>query len=169
MKTCKYCGSTLSYTGNHDFTNYFSCEYCDMVFPEYDTCENRKRKMSVPDSYEEYGYYSSTKELLKKNTIELFHILKKCRADWYDLYNLLKNLMDLKEGEIPNKNEVEQAYRPLYNEYVDLTKKKFIIENIILEKAGFLPDKITEEFLNGLVEQGRKASNKPMYIYVKKG
>ncbi|HZH58266.1 MAG TPA: hypothetical protein VEY70_01525 [Metabacillus sp.] len=167
MKTCKYCGTKLQYIGEHNLVHYFACDYCDLSFDESETCENRRRKQSVPEHYHQ-NYYLPTKELLKKNTIELFHMLKDCRKDWYSVFSLLSKLLNLDEHEIPDKEELDQSIKPLYDEYVQLTKQKFIIENILLEKAGFIPERITEEFLSELVEQGKKASCKPMYIYIKR-
>ncbi|MBU8732529.1 hypothetical protein KM915_20995 [Cytobacillus oceanisediminis] len=167
MKTCKYCGTTLYFLGEYQNKLHFHCSYCDLSFGIDETCENRKRKQSVPEYYNQ-GYYKSTKELLSINTVELFHMLKECRSDWYNTFSILSRLMNLDENEIPDKQEMDQAVKPLYDEYVKLTKQKFIIENILLEKAGFVPEKITEDFLSMIVSEGRNSSNKPMYIYIKK-
>lgn len=167
MKTCKYCGTKLNFIGEYKDQYHFHCSYCDMTFNESETCENRKRKKAVPSYYEE-NYYRSTKELLEIDTISLFYLLRECRKDWYNTYSLLSKMMNLEENEIPNQEAIDAAVKPLYSEYISLTKQKFIIENILIERTGFLPEKITEEFLNNLVIQGKSAEVKPMYIYIKK-
>lgn len=166
METCKYCGGTLSFVGFHDGLNYFSCSFCDLIFDENDVSKNRMRKRSVPESYE-YYYNKKTKELLKCNTIELFHMLKDCRKDWYSMFSLLKNTLN-EDPAFVQKNEIPEDFKDIYREFIYLSKQKFVIENIILEKAGFLPDKITDKFLNQLVEWGNNSSSKPMYIYIQK-
>ncbi|MEB6550217.1 hypothetical protein MXL46_14065 [Heyndrickxia sporothermodurans] len=168
MKTCKYCGTTLNFIGEYNNNIHFHCPYCDITFEIDQTCENRKRKPAIPESYANYGYYKNTKELLKENTISLFHLLKDCRRDWYSVFTLLSQSMNVKENEFPNEVDLEKYIQPLYEEYVLLTKQKFIIENILLEKAGFIPEKITEEFLSTIISDGKKLSGKPMYIYIKK-
>lgn len=167
METCKYCGSNLEYIGELDSTHHFFCDYCDLSFEESDTCKNRLRKQSVPDHYD-INFYKSTKELLNCNTVELFHLLRDCRQEWYSIFNLLSRMTNMNEHELELNPNIDEAFKPLYSEYVDLTKQKFIIENILLEKAGFLPDKLTDEFLSNLINQGKEASSKPMYIYIKK-
>lgn len=167
MITCKYCGSELNFIGEYKDKIYFGCDYCDLTFEKEETCNNRQRKQAVPNYYLQ-GYYKSTKELLKYNTINLFHLLRDCRKDWYDVFSLLKKVINIKENEVPDQKNIDNAFLPLYNEYVTLTKQKFIIENILLEKAGFIPEKITEKFLSEIIEQGRVASKKSMYIYIKK-
>lgn len=167
MITCKYCGTELDYIGEYQNEMYFYCPYCDLSFEKGETCQDRQRKQAVPDFYDK-GYYRPTKELLKCNTIVLFHLLRDCRKDWYELYSFLRKLINIKDNEIPNENEVEKAFLPLYHEYIQLTKQKFVIENILLEKVGFIPEKITDSFLSDLIEKGKKASYKPMYIYISK-
>jgi hypothetical protein len=166
-ETCKYCGSVLGYIGELDLIHHFSCEYCDLIFEQKETCKNRMRKQSVPESYDN-NFYKPTKALLECNTVELFHLLRDCRQEWYNIYNLLGRMMNLNKDELELNPNIDEAFKPLYSEYIQLTKQKFIIENILLEKAGFLPDKITEEFLSQLIDQGKAASEKPMYIYIKK-
>lgn len=168
MVTCKYCGTKLSFVGAYKTNTYFHCDFCEMNFTEDQVCENKKRKVSVPEYYND-NYYKSTPELLKCNTIELFHVLRDCRKDWYAIYKLLKDLKRLNNN--PDKKtkktkESVETYNSLFKDYEDLTKRKFVIENIILEKAGYLPEKLTEEFLHDLVEQGRNSSSKPMHIYI---
>lgn len=164
MITCKYCGSNLIYIGEYKSQLYFACDFCDMTFDKSEVCRDRKRMSSVPEYYT--SYMLPTKSLLERKTIELFHMLKECRKDWYDIFSLLKWILNVDPNEITDNQELDEAYKPLYKEYISLTKQKFVIENVILEKAGFLPDKITDEFLGELVRQGRSSSEKPMYIYI---
>lgn len=166
MNTCKYCGTQVKKLINNSSTSTFKCYHCDITFEEHDLCKDRKRKNSVPVSYDK-NYYRSTKELLSCRTIELFHLLKECRKDWYDTFKLLNSIYGLDENQMPDQSELDEVTKPLYHEYVLLTKKKFTIENILLEKAGFIPEKLTDEFLSEIIDQGEKASSKPMYIYIK--
>lgn len=155
--TCKYCGGNLTFLGYHQQKglNYFSCDYCDLIFDEKEISKNRERRKSVPESYD-YYYNKKTKDFLQLNTIELFHMLKDCRKDWFSLYSLLQNVV----------NANQKPDKKLYDEFVYLTKQRYVIENIILERTGFLPEKITGEFLNQIVEWGESSSSKPMYIFL---
>lgn len=162
MITCKYCGTELK-TDKQNNTLYF-CNYCDLSFEMKDTCLDRKRVDPIPHIYE-LDFYKPTKKLLKENTVILFHILAECRAAWYANYSLMMKLKSLEPEQVDE--ELTKKIKALYNEYIKITKQKFIIENILLEKAGFVPTKLTKEFLGGLLDQSKAISEKPMYIYVK--
>ena len=166
MITCKYCGTELDFIGEKESKQFFHCNYCDISFEKQETCYDRKRKASVPPHYDS-NYYQPTNQLLKLNTVELFHLLSDCRKDWFTNYSTLQSLKKLKNDDPSKTKQVDEMYKPLNHEYIKMSKQKFIIENILLEKAGFLPEKITNEFLSMLVEEGTKSSQKPMYIYVK--
>lgn len=166
MVTCRYCGSNLDLIGSYKSNVYFYCDFCNMNFKSDEVCEDRKRKTSVPSSYDS-NYYQPTTILLKYNTIELFHMLKDCRKDWYSVNQVLEQLKVINADPEQRNKDSQASYDSLFKEYEQLTKQKFVIENILLEKAGFIPDKLTDEFLGQLVEYGNQASRKPMYIYIK--
>lgn len=166
MKTCKYCGSFLYFIGEFENTIHFHCNYCDLTFNIEETCENKKRKNLVPEDYE-INFYKTTKELLQLNTIKLFYLLKVCRASWYETLQRINFLTQEESLNSLTKEDIEQLIKPYYIEYEKITKQKFIIENILCEKAGFVPEKITDDFLSSIVEEGKKTVLKPMNIYVK--
>ncbi|MED5094543.1 hypothetical protein [Bacillus safensis] len=163
MITCKYCGQALDFIGEFEAETYFNCSFCKIVFPFSETSVDRKRKNSVPSFYEN-NYYVPTKELLKRNTISLYYVLKDIRSAWYQLRISLDNLKKaLKETDKEtDKKSIEELMNELNDEFIDLSKRRCSVENIILERTGFFPEKITEQFLCELIEQGIKASQKPM-------
>lgn len=164
MITCKYCGSNLNFIGEHEEIIYFHCNFCELTFDKQNISENKKRLNIVPEFYDN-NYYQPTSKLLKQNTISLFHMLRDCRSDCYNTRNTLKKLKEIVEHDNIDK-KTESTYKRFFIQYEELIKKRYVIENILLEKAGFIPDKITTEFLNNLVEQGSNSSQKPMYVVV---
>ncbi|MEK6190618.1 MAG: hypothetical protein N2A99_06480 [Carnobacterium alterfunditum] len=173
METCKYCGQQLEFVGEKEGELYFSCSFCDnMIFTLAETSSGRKRKMSVPKYINTVSMYASTPELLECNTITLYYTLKDIRAFWYHVKTLLeKAKVSIPTGQLPQANneisDLNDVANELKKEYMIITKKKFVIENIILERTGFLPEKLTEDFLTEIYEQGKKESEKPMYVYIK--
>lgn len=175
--TCKYCGQELKFIGEHQDTLYFSCSYCDIEFELKETSSDRKRKMSVPEVYDGNYYNLTTKDFLQRDTITLFLYLKDIRADWFTQKSTLEGLQKMmgkgsSQYDSVNLNKPtmvdDRMLKELKNNYIQLTKKKFVVENIILERTGFLPEKLTEDFLSDIIDQGRKASSKPMFVYIKK-
>lgn len=173
MVTCKYCGQELQFLGARDNETYFNCTFCDLVFPLSETSVDRKRKKSVPEYLESHSIYQSTSQFLERDTITLYHVLQEIRAFWYSNKKLLENLkVQYSENALPNPassddEDIDDLRKQLKHEFIILTKKKFVVENIILERTGFLPDKITDDFLGSIIDQGREASKKPMYVYIK--
>lgn len=160
MVTCKYCGTNLQYVGLYKDIAYFYCDFCDLIFDVTEISENRRRKYRVPLIYDP-NVFQPTKNLLKYNALELMFMLKECNLWWYSLKRALEHIYS--DPTAKHDNEVKM----IYEEYVTITKHKFVLENLILEKAGFLPDKITEDFLAEMQEYGKKYENRPMYIYIK--
>jgi hypothetical protein len=176
LVTCKYCGQELKFLGEHQDKIYYSCSFCEMNFELKDTSSDRKRKMSVPEVYDENFYTLTTRDFIQCDTITLYHYLKDIRAYWYSQKTILEGLKKMMNKgtsqydsvNLNKPNKVDNnMLKELKNNYIQLTKKKFVVENIILERTGFLPEKITEDFLSEMIEQGRKASNRPMFVYIK--
>lgn len=172
MITCKYCGQELKFIGEVEQEHYFDCSFCEMTFPLSETSAGRKRKMSVPEYIDTLSHYATTEEILECNTITLYYTLKDIRAFWYYLKTMLeKSKVVLADNQLPKANEgeagMDQVIQDLLKEFRTISKKKFVIENVILERTGFLPEKITEEFLSDIYDQGKTASQKPMYVYIK--
>lgn len=170
METCKYCAEELQFIGEHENEVHFLCSFCNLTFLLKDTSSNRKRKQSVPDYINPLPIFATTQEFLECDTVNLYYTLKEIRAFWYQIKSLLERTKGkLKDGQIPraSKEKPNKMLDELVKEYAVITKKKFVVENILLERTGYLPEKITEDFLNQIIEYGTKASEKPMYIYIK--
>lgn len=169
MISCRYCGTELQFVGEMEKEFFFNCTHCVIVFPLAATSVDRKRKMSVPEYLVDIDIYQSTKQLLERDTYTLYHILKATRSFWFDIKKLLESMkVYYKENEVPQAEVgVEDDLKSMKEEFKLLTKQKFVVENILLERTGFFPEKITQEFLNTIDSQGLAASSKPMYIYIK--
>jgi len=169
MITCKFCGTELQFVGEKEKETFFNCTHCDIVFPLADTSVDRKRKLSIPEYLVDADIYLPTKKLLERDTVTLYHILKETRSFWFNIKKLLESMkVHYKDNEIPQSDEgISDDLKSLKDEFKLLTKQKFVVENILLERTGFFPEKLTQEFLNDIEVQGVTASSKPMYIYIK--
>lgn len=161
MRTCKYCGTELIFEGEFKEVKYFSCTFCEMDFTEEETSFDRKRKQFVPE-YVDPSAVLTTKQMLKTDTITLFYSLRETNKMWFHYKSTLERYNKIELDE-----ETKKMLHPIKDEYYKVTKQKFALENIILERTGFLPKKITEEFLNGLCSMGEVYNDKRMYIYIK--
>lgn len=162
MITCKYCGQKLKKLDDRKNVQFFHCSFCEMDFPVEDTCIDRKRKASELQCHEFTDIYLSTADFLERDTYTLYHALKDIRRFWYDIKTLLENI---KSSLISQDDKV--IFNEVKSEFIVLTKKRFVVESILFERTGFIPDKITEEFLNTLYQQAENSNKKSMFIYIK--
>ena len=163
MNTCKYCGQLLKAIGTKENIPYFSCSFCEMEFSVEETCIDRQRISVIPALLEDSNIYQTTQQFLERDTITLYHVLKEIRSFWYNLKTLLESAKKQMAGDAV----LESAITNMTEEYKLLTKKKFVVENIILERTGFFPEKLTEEFLDSVINQALIASSKKMTVYLK--
>lgn len=161
MNTCKYCGQRLK-TNNSIEDLPFYCSFCDMKFTAKEVCLDRQRITVIPECLEHTAIYQTTQQFLERDTITLYHVLKEIRSMWYDLKILLEKI----KKQINGDKKLSEQLNDMLQEFRLLTKKKFVVENIILERTGFLPERITELFLDQVLSQSLAASSKKMYVYI---
>ncbi|TCP24464.1 hypothetical protein EV207_12524 [Scopulibacillus darangshiensis] len=155
MKTCAYCCSELQ-------EKY--CPFCDMVLAEKYVMENGERLSHSISWYpEEHNIYKSTKDLLKLETIELICLLKHARAYRGQAYELrrLRHKSELKVG---MNEEVESIAKASYEEYEMATRKVWVLENILRERIGYFPYRISEKYIQGYLEHIERSEKKQMVI-----
>ena len=163
MNTCKYCGQKLKSIGVRGTVPFYECSFCDLEFPVHETCVDRQRLSVIPECLEHSNIYQTTQQFLQRDTITLYHVLKEIRSFWFNL----KTLLEKAKKQINGDKTLENAVEDMMTEYRVLTKKKFVVENIILERTGFVPEKLTEAFLDSVINQGLIASSKKMTVYIK--
>lgn len=157
MKTCPYCGSGVETAGI-----YFYCAFCDLHLCVKDVQENGKRKNLLPESQPSYNDLKrSTPKLMTMTTIELLFLLKFTRAERSSIYGQRNVFIKaMKTGE----NDFTEGERHTYGEYEYWTRKCFVLENLIRERIGYIPQKLTESYLQNLVDRIIESTKKEMII-----
>ena len=111
----------------------------------------------LPD---QQGIFKRTKELLGLETIELLCLLRHARNHRSDVYKL-RILTHKAEEQGNNMAEINAAS---YSDYEEATRKVWVIENIIKDRIGYYPKKVTENFLSMYLERIEKSQKKKMFI-----
>ncbi|WP_348625369.1 hypothetical protein ABFT51_27935 (plasmid) [Paenibacillus peoriae] len=156
MKTCGYCGSVVERKAN-----MYYCVFCDMELFREDVQEDGQRKpVSITVGATLNGAERSTPELMELDSYYLTELLTLVRSQRKQVYNSLR---------IVNKGAAlspgfEQAQKQGGQNYHYWTRKAWAIENILRERAGFYPAKITLNYLNLFREQVHKSNELPMLI-----
>lgn len=155
MNTCGFCGSEIDYA---------FCNFCEMELDERYILEDGKR---LDQSKSFLGYpnrlevYCSTKELMEKETLELLCLLREARKIRAEVYNLRK-LRHEAEDEAGMTDDVKTLDTQTYSEYEISTRKVWVIENIIKDRLGYYPKRITDNFLGIYLKRIEESEEKQM-------
>lgn len=159
MKTCPYCGSNVDQMNSM----HYYCDFCDMTLPSKCVKENRERlDVRVRDFAAYHSIYKTTPELMVYSTFELFYLLKLIRKERTDMYHHMHVFHQA--CELEDTNDFREAEKETGSDYIYLTKKSFVVENIIRQRLGYVPARITETYLVKYLENIKNDKTSPMMI-----
>lgn len=166
MKTCPYCGLAVKFLEE----DIAFCGFCSLeMSSEYLNINGSRRKMD-PDPYISLDKISemSTSELFTVSAYELVIMLYLLRRERRERYELLKTANKVLELD---RDTFESMAAETADNYEFWTRKKFVIENVLIEKIGYVPKRITDAFLREWKEKiiTSNKSLKPMAIRKKEG
>jgi hypothetical protein len=158
MKTCPYCGSEVS-SSDLDF-GY--CAFCEMKIPYEDIQDNGQRKQLLPESQPTLSdLKKSTSELMRLSTVELLFLLKWAREERSTTYKQRCTFIRaMKQG----ADEFAEAEQYTFKEYERATRKCFVLENLVRERLGYYPVKLTDSYIQNLAVKMEDSSSKKMVI-----
>ncbi|WP_404456980.1 hypothetical protein LG329_19475 (plasmid) [Virgibacillus necropolis] len=152
MKTCAYCGTEIE---------QLYCSFCEMELTERYILQDGKRLSNAIDFFPDLqGIFKNTSDLLKLETIELLCLLRHARNYRTDIYRL--RILGHKAEE--QGGDVEEIQMKSYNDYEEATRKMWVLENIIKDRIGYYPQKVTEQFLSMYLDRIEKSQKKKMTI-----
>lgn len=156
--TCPYCGSELE-TAERDYY----CEFCVMKVPASLAQRDHNRIMvrTKDIAFESY-LEKTTPELMTLSTYELLELLQIARKERSAYYGYLNTFR--KAAEQSSVKEFEESSKYTGEQYEQKTRKMFVIENIIRQRLGYVPHRITSAFLANYLDQMKKDKTAPMVI-----
>jgi hypothetical protein len=152
--TCSYCGSSLNKAPAFKEDKVY-CEFCDMfVIPSQngERIERFERFGFVP-GYEQLKM--KTPQLLELHTLDLLLLLQFCRDERRNYFSTMRIIKIAAADEADLKKQEEEAGE----QYEIITRKCFVIENILRERIGYIPRKVTKEMLSGVLERSENERN----------
>jgi hypothetical protein len=165
MITCHYCGNELTLMTTGPYLQNAKCNLCNIIlgpdskFGMYSKDGERPTRMRLHLVTSETAMLPLT-ELLKLHTADLLIALKAAREARKTQYDLLRTFNKaIKHG---SEQYIEYANLQGY-EYEVWTRACWRIENILLERLGYYPDKITDSLIVKF-EERCKMVNKRMKI-----
>lgn len=157
MKTCPYCGTQVK-----PYHHHFYCSFCDLKIDPKDVQENGKRKKLLPQAQPAHDtLYKSVPELTGLTIIELLYLLKMARKERTTVYGeRYVFIQAMKKG----AQEFQEGEQSSYQSYEYWTRKCFQLENLIRERIGYIPQQLTESYLQTLASKMIQSTKKDMLI-----
>lgn len=151
VKTCPYCETKITVKETGVYINHGFCEFCHVLlgpnshygmYNENGLRGTKKRmKMVVLEEAKK-----SLPELLTLHTVDLLFLLRLARVERAAQYNLLRIYNKAGDEGIDLK-EYQETFKHQGGEYEYWTRNCWRIENIIYDRLGYFPEKITDEFI----------------------
>ena len=156
--TCPYCGSELIQQPE----NYY-CDFCVMrLWPEQVQQNYERISVRIRDFALDAYLDKTTPELMRYSTFELLNLLKYARAERSSFYHYLNVFYKArKHGQTDEYKENEEESG---KQYEKITRKMFVLENIIRQRLGYVPHRITDAYLARYLQEMKKDKHKPMII-----
>ncbi|AVI31032.1 hypothetical protein MF621_004211 (plasmid) [Bacillus velezensis] len=153
MKTCPYCGSLVA---KEEQAHYYECDFC-MIQINVTEEDGSRRTIPFRETADEEDIFKTTPELMTFHTYELLCLLKLIRQKRSLKYNEL-----YKKAATDNTGSQESR-----GDYQFLTKKMNIVENLLLQRLGYIPDMLSDSFLTKYLDKIKngKKTNQKMKIY----
>ncbi|MES5860643.1 hypothetical protein QCI47_29705 [Bacillus cereus group sp. RP29] len=163
--SCAYCGTEVKIDTNGIVEE--TCTFCGAKMRSSHSgilqlCQNEQR----------FEFYKMQQNVFLEQANEPVEVLKQLHT--FDLYLLLKEVREARSQtyyglQLLNKASKEECTLQetadeTGEEYEYYTRKAWVIENILLERQGFFPEKITARVLEYMGEQIRKSKKKGMRI-----
>jgi len=141
------------------------CFFCEMELTDrYILQDGARLSNSIAHYPEKQGIFQNTPALLELETIELLGLLRHARDYRSEVYKL-RLLGHQAEEQGGNMDDIKMKS---YNDYEEATKKVWVIENIIKDRIGYYPQKVTENFLAMYLERIQQSQKKQMVMKQKK-
>lgn len=155
MKTCPYCASEVVLESDH----LYYCDFCVMQLQESNVSEDGKRQVKGFKSFAFREWIDkTTPELMAHHIVELLFLLKEIRKLRTDYFSTLRtfNKGYSEAKSVEDRKLLEEAKSLQGVDYEEITRKLFVVENIILERIGYIPPRIDERFLASYIEKCEK-------------
>ncbi|WP_191567399.1 hypothetical protein [Metabacillus idriensis] len=123
---------------------------------------NARLEVRVREFVADHYIDKNTPELMDFSTYELIYLLKFIRKERSDMYHHMKTFH--RAGEQDGTDQFKEAEKETGRNYIYLSKKMFVVENIIRKRLGYVPVRITETYLFKYLENIKNDKKGPMII-----
>lgn len=136
MAKCPHCQSEVLKVSEQQ--HY--CTFCDMAV----IVKDQVKPFELRGAVDHVDAAKSTKDLLLYHSFDLLLLLRFCRQERRDTYQLMQAIGQVKK----QSKEFAEAYKEAYSQYDYWTKKARIAESLVKERIGFVPKAVSNELLD---------------------
>lgn len=167
MITCSYCGSEIYIMDSGPYQNHAQCTFCNIILgPEsswgmYATDNERVPSQQINPFLDITYARKDLKEIDRLQTCDILYLLKMAREERAANYNLLRifnKAVEVGEKEFQT-NAAEQGI-----EYEYWTRRCWMLENLLIKRLGYFPDRIYDAMILKMRERFETAKAKLMKI-----
>lgn len=154
---CPYCSSEVVYDDG------YYCSFCNVEFKKDELTFDGHRKVfhEQKQFMSSYDLDLSLKELKELHTVNLLELLFVARSERSNEYNLLRTInKSLDQG----LNQFKDAASEQGKNYEYFTRKAWVIENLLIERMGWYPKRLTRNFLDDFKKKCSESMTKQMNI-----
>lgn len=159
--TCTYCGTELK----SENQSYY-CVFCEMPVSDENVQQNGKRKQITFQTNHVFisDAEQNTGQLMQRSTNDIILLLRLARQKRTDIYNYLRIINKANEQD----GGFQEHAQVTGKDYEYWTRKAWVLENILRDRTGVYPERITDDYLIGLATRAEKINEKSMKMVKKK-
>lgn len=137
------------------------CSYCQTESENTDTCDFCKANLTssrpkIDDNLSELDADRTQPELMKMHTFDLMRILSYIREKRSSWYRIMQNVRKAPSEAKIDDSDIEFAT----NEYKRLTAHQRVIEQLLIDRMGYYPQRVDEKLLDALKTKINKCQEK---------
>ena len=136
------------------------CSYCKTETTSNETCDFcladlTAARPEISHTFDVTHPYTQP-ELLQLHTLDLLYVLRHLRADRTNMYKTMQIIRKAPQ----DAQESVEGYSELKNDgirmYQEVTARKNVIEEILIDRMGYFPKRIDDKLLNALTAKIRQ-------------
>ncbi|MDD9309798.1 hypothetical protein PUS82_00435 [Cytobacillus firmus] len=135
MAKCPHCKSNVKKVTEKQ--HY--CSFCELIV----TIEDSNKRYQLRGAVDHVDAAKPTKELMNYHTFDLLLLLRFCRQERRDTYQLMQTIGRAKHL----GGQFAAAFQDAFSEYDYWTKKTRIAESLVKERIGTIPKAVTNDLL----------------------
>jgi hypothetical protein len=158
--TCPYCSTEM--VNEHQG---YSCSFCN--FYDFKVSTNNGQRSSIKQMKQIVTLdhvYQPILNLFEYHTYDILLLLRLVRQERSKTYSLLSTFNKVMKEEPEEAESFKESAEEQGTIYDEITRRAWILENILIDRMGYFPERISDEMLLKVREQSLKAQQKLMKI-----